>query len=304
MKLLLVCETRQSKILDGIYELIAFASRIGADRSMLAIGSEPNLPKFSGTLYLADAAAAGEYDPDLHKRLVVETAEKTHADAIVFTHTAYGWDLAPRVACSLKAALISEIVSASDGRFEVPCFNSKMRRVIVPKTSRMVLTLQAGAFSPALPEGVPHIERIDVPSHDKRVELIRYEPAPKKELDLGRAEVIVSVGRGIGKKENIPAFAALAKQLGGELGATRPVVDSGWLEYSHQVGSTGQIVSPKLYVACGISGAIQHLAGMKRSNFIVAINKDREAPIGSIADVLVVADVMPFAGALAARLQK
>jgi electron transfer flavoprotein alpha subunit len=92
--------------------------------------------------------------------------------------------------------------------------------------------------------------------------------------------------------------------MGGELGASRPVVDAGWVEHSHQVGSTGQTVSPKLYVACGVSGAIQHLAGMKKSDFIVAINKDKDAPIGEVADVLVVADVMQFVPALTAKLLK
>ena len=97
---------------------------------------------------------------------------------------------------------------------------------------------------------------------------------------------------------------ALAKALGGELGATRPVVDAGWLDHSHQVGTTGQIVHPKLYVACGISGAIQHLAGMKAADFIVAINKDKDAPIGAVADVFVVADVLQFVPVLTDRLKK
>ena len=134
------------------------------------------------------------------------------------------------------------------------------------------------------------------------LEFLGYEPAEKKDVDLAKAEVIVSAGRGIGKKDNVPVIAALAKALGGELGATRPVVDAGWVEHSHQVGTTGQTVSPKLYVACGISGAIQHLAGMKKSDFIVAINKDKDAPIGEIADVLVVADVMQFVPALTAKV--
>ena len=122
----------------------------------------------------------------------------------------------------------------------------------------------------------------------------RIRSRQKEGLDLTKAEVIVSAGRGIGKKDNIPLIAALAKALGGELGATRPVVDAGWLDHSHQVGTTGQIVHPKLYMACGISGSIQHLAGMKQSDYIVAINKDKDAPIGTVADVLVVADVLQF----------
>ncbi len=121
-------------------------------------------------------------------------------------------------------------------------------------------------------------------------------------VDLGKAEIIVSAGRGIGKPENVEIVADLAQKLGGEYGASRPVVDSEWVDHNRQVGTTGQTVSPKLYVACGISGAIQHLAGMKKSEFVVAINTDRDAPIGEVADVLVVADLKEFIPVLTEKL--
>ncbi|MGB8932044.1 MAG: electron transfer flavoprotein subunit alpha/FixB family protein, partial [Anaeromyxobacteraceae bacterium] len=108
--------------------------------------------------------------------------------------------------------------------------------------------------------------------------------------------------RGVGKKENVGVVEALARALGGELAASRPVVDSGWVAADRQVGSTGQAVAPKLYVACGISGAVQHLAGMRGAEYVVAINKDRDAPIGEVADVLVVADLLQLLPALTARL--
>jgi electron transfer flavoprotein alpha subunit len=199
---------------------------------------------------------------------------------------------------------VSEVVGIADGSFEVGCCNGKMRRKVKPATAQAVLTLQAGAFSlQGDAQGTPTVVPLDVAGAGK-VEFLGFEPAEAKDVDLGKAEVIVSAGRGIGKKENVPVIAALAKAFGGELGASRPVVDSGWVEHSHQVGTTGQTVGPKLYVACGISGAIQHLAGMKKSDFIVAINKDKDAPIGEIADVLIVADVMQFVPALTAKLQK
>jgi len=150
-----------------------------------------------------------------------------------------------------------------------------MRRSVKPATAKTVLTVQAGAFTAVQPSGSPTIEKLDIPADSKGVSFGGYEPAEAKDVDLTKAEVIVSAGRGVGKKDNIPVIAELARALGGELGASRPVVDSGWVEHSHQVGTTGQTVSPKLYVACGISGAIQHLAGMKKSDFVVAINKDR-----------------------------
>jgi len=305
MKTLLIGEYREEKLLDSTYELLGFASQMGAETAMLLVGSETQLPAYGGTLYLADATTCGEYNPDLHKKLILDAVQKEDPDYIVFLHSSYGWDLAPRVAAALRAAQVSEVTGIVPGGFglgfEVGCCNAKMRRTVRPNTAPAVLTIQAGAFPVERMGGAPQLQKLA--SEGKgALEFIGYEPAEKKEVDLGKAEIIVSAGRGIGKKDNVPVIAALAKALGGELGATRPVVDAGWVEHSHQVGTTGQTVAPKLYVACGISGAIQHLAGMKKSDFIVAINKDKDAPIGEIADVLVVADVMQFVPALTAKV--
>lgn len=303
MKALLVAECRDGKLLDYSYELFGFAARLGADAAVLLVGKEGELPECGGTVYLADSGRYGEQNPDLHKRLVLAAVERERPDYVVLMHSSYGWDLAPRVAAGLKVAQLSEVVALTDDGFELPCCSQKMRRKAKPVGSPLVLTLQLGAFPDVKPGGVPSLQRIDAEGEGK-VEFLGYESPPPKGVDLGRAEVIVSAGRGIGKKENLEAIAALARALGGEVGASRPVVDSGWIEAGHQVGTTGQTVSPKLYVACGISGAIQHLAGMKKSGFIVAVNKDKEAPIGEVADVLVVADVMQFVPALTAKLAK
>jgi electron transfer flavoprotein alpha subunit len=302
MKTLLIGEYREGKLLESTYELLGFAEKLGAETVMLLVGDEKQLPAYNGTLYLADAAACGEYNPDLHKKLILEVVQKENPDYIVFLHSSYGWDLAPRVAAALKSAQVSEVIGIQDdSSFEVGACNGKMRRTLKPATAKAVLTLQAGAFQTIQAGGAPQLTKLtaDVTS---QITFVGYEPAEKKEIDLAKAEVIVSAGRGIGKKDNVPVIAALAKALGGELGASRPVVDAEWVAHDHQVGTTGQTVSPKLYVACGISGAIQHLAGMKKSDFILAINKDKDAPIGEIADVLVVADVMQFVPALTAKL--
>lgn len=304
MKALLVGEYREGKLLDTIYELLAFAGKMGADTAIALIGDAADLPRCNGTLYLADVAKYGEYNPDMHKQLILAAINRENPDYIVFPHSSYGWDLAPRVAANLKVAQVSEVIGVIDGSFEVGCCNAKMRRTVKPVAAKAVVTIQSGAFSvQSEPQGTPTVIALDLDGGGK-VEFLGYEAAEAKDVDLGKAEVIVSAGRGIGKKDNVPVIAALAKALGGELGASRPVVDAGWVEHSHQVGTTGQVVSPKLYVACGISGAIQHLAGMKKSDFIVAINKDKDAPIGEIADVLVIADVMQFVPALTAKLEK
>lgn len=301
MKILLVGEYRDGRLLDSTYELVGFAEQVGGDTAMLLVGSETQLPLYSGTLYLADATVCGEYNPDMHKRLILEAVQKENPDYIVFLHSSYGWDLAPRVAVALGAAQLSEVIALADGGFEVGCCSAKMRRTIKPLTHRAVITIQAGAFAAVQSEGGLDLHKVSAECAD-RLSFLAYEPAEERAVDLAKAEVIIAVGRGVGKKENMPVITALAKAMGGELGASRPVVDAEWVAHSQQIGTTGQTVSPKLYVACGISGAIQHLAGMKKSEFVVAINKDKDAPIGEVADVLVVADVMQFVPALTARL--
>lgn len=221
---------------------------------------------------------------------------------VVFSHSSYGWDLAPRVSLALKTAHVSEVVEIKDGVPVAPVCNAKLRREIKAKTAQTVLTLQSGAFGlEGDPSGNPTVVPIDTAAV-AQVEFCGYEEAEAGGVDLSKAEVIVSAGRGIGKPENLAIIEGLAKALGGEYGASRPVVDSEWADHSRQVGTTGQTVSPKLYVACGISGAIQHLAGMKKSEFVVAINTDKDAPIGEVADVLIVADLKEFVPALTAKL--
>jgi len=301
MKALLIGEYREGKLLDSTNELFGFAAQLGAETAMLLVGSEAALPGYGGTLYLADAAVCGEYNPDLHKQLIVEAVNRENPDYIVLLHSSYGWDLAPRVAAALKSAQVSEVTGIVADGFEVGCCNAKMRRTVKPATEKAVITIQGGAFPALVPGGSPKVVKVSGPTGGG-LEFVGYEPAEKKGVDLTKAEVIVSAGRGVSKKDNIPLIQALATALKGELGASRPVVDAGWVEHSHQVGTTGQTVAPKLYVACGISGAIQHLAGMKKADFIVAINKDRDAPIGEVADVLVVADVLQFVPALTAKI--
>jgi electron transfer flavoprotein alpha subunit len=304
MKALLIAESRQGKILPGSYETLAFANKIGAEAAMFLVGSENALPKFDGRLFLADVTEAGEYNPDEHLRLLLEVVARENPQLVVLSHSSYGWDLAPRLALALQAGQVSEVVACEGDAMVVPACNSKLQRVVRAQSGVTVVTLQSGAFSLAgEPAGTPTVEKLAVQAGAK-CEFAGYEEAEKGGVDLSKAEIIVSAGRGIGKPENLVMVEALAKALGGEYGASRPVVDSGWTEHNRQVGSTGQTVAPKLYVACGISGAIQHLAGMKKSDFVVAINTDRDAPIGEVADVLVVADLKQFLPALTDRLQK
>ena len=303
MKTLLVAEYRDGELLNSTYELVAFAEQLGAESAMFLVGAESALPAYNGTLYLADTGKYSEFNPAVHKQLLLDVIAKEQPDMVVFAHSSYGWDLAPRISLALNAAHVSEVVDIVDGVPVVPVCNAKLRRDVKTKTAQTVLTLQSGAFGlEEEPSGSPAVVQIDTETVPQ-VEFCGYEEAEAGGVDLSKAEVIVSAGRGIGKPENLAIIEGLAKALGGEYGASRPVVDSEWADHSRQVGTTGQTVSPKLYVACGVSGAIQHLAGMKKSEYVVAINTDKDAPIGEVADVLVVADLKEFVPAMTEKIK-
>ena len=302
MKTLLVAEYRDGKLLGTSSELINFATLLGAESAMFLVGSETALPDYAGKLYLADINQAGEFNPSQHKQLLLDVIEKEQPQMVVLPHSSYGWDLAPRIALALKAAQISEVVEIKDSNLVVPSCNSKLRRQVKVTTDIAVVTLQGGAFTPLEePNGTPEVIKMDVTSGGD-IQFSGYEEAEAGGVDLSKAEIIVSAGRGIGKPENLEIIENLAKALKGEYGASRPVVDAEWADQSRQVGTTGQTVTPKLYVACGISGAIQHLAGMKKSEFVLAINTDKDAPIGEIADVLAVADLKQLVPILTEKL--
>lgn len=303
MKLLLVAEYREGKVQASVQELLAFAAGTGADQAMFIVGDQGAPPPCPGVVYVADSSKHGEYNPSVHKELLLQVIAEEQPELVVFSHSSYGWDLAPRIACALEAAQVSEVVGYDQGTLTVPVCNAKLRRDLEVTSAITVITLQAGAFSPAEPCSTPPSEVRTVDTETgSQLEFLGYQQAEAGGVDLSKAEIIVSAGRGIGKAENIEMIAGLAKALGGEYGASRPVVDAEWVEHTRQVGTTGQTVAPKLYIACGISGAIQHLAGMKKSDFVIAVNTDREAPIGEVADVLVVADLTQFVPLLTEKI--
>ena len=300
MKLLLAGECREGRLAEEVAELFGFAGLLGVETAMVLVGFPGDLPSFGGRLYFADAGKYGEYNPEVHKRLVMQAIDRERPDAVVFLHSSYGWDLAPRVAAAMKVAQISGVTGIDGEGYTVDSCNGKMRRTLKSLTSSVVLTLQPGAFSALRLQGVPKVLGIDA-DQASTVEFLGSRP-PDAGVDLSRASVIVSAGRGVGKKEHVDLVRNLAAALGGEIGASRPVVDAGWLERSRQIGTSGQSVAPELYVACGISGAIQHLAGMKGAGFIIAVNTDRDAPIVDVADILVVADLQQFLPVLTAKI--
>jgi len=228
-----------------------------------------------------------------------------NAAYVCLPHSVMGFDLAPGLAVDLGAACITaveEIREDEEGTyFTRSMWGGKIRAELVPVTQRTVLTVLPGAWTAFVEEsglaGLVRVVKADPVSGASEITL--KEAPGERESELTAADVIVSAGRGIGKEENLGMIRKLAGIFArGAVGASRTVCDLGWLEYKHQIGFTGKTVSPGLYIACGISGAIQHISGMKDSQMVIAINIDPDAPIFGVADYCIVEDLTEFIPAL------
>jgi electron transfer flavoprotein alpha subunit len=240
------------------------------------------------------------YAPEAYAANLTAAAGQAEAALVLVPATSMGKDLAPRAAAGLKTGMLSDVTSleaSADGsvRSTRPVFSGKANATVsIPAARPVVASLRPNVFPVSETGGgaaevesmAPAMARDQV-----RVQAVRLEKPAEAELDVAEASVIVSGGRGIKDPENFKLIRSLAEPLGAAVGASRAVVDAGWIGHSHQVGQTGKVVSPNLYIACGISGAIQHLAGMSSSKVIVAINKDPEAPIFKVADYGIVGDL-------------
>ena len=262
--------------------------------------------------YRVEHALLKDYTADGYVSALEQLIRKLDPSYVVFPHTYQVRDFAPRLATRFGQVLLADLVGLrKDGDsfvFVRQLFQGKLNADYRhPGTGPAFLSVQAGAFrAESLESGSAPVETFS-PQLDATA--IRNKPeAPFREaaqtVDLGSAAIIVSVGRGIKEQDNLPMVQELAAALGGELAASRPICDNGWLPMERQVGSSGQTVSPKLYLAVGISGAIQHLVGMKGSKTVVAINKDENAPIFEVADYGIVGDLFEVVPALTEAVKK
>ncbi len=315
--ILIVAEiTNTGAIREASYELVSIARKLadasGRDIKSVVIGSGVGdlaaefASKGGGDTLMADDAALSDYNVDGFSRAISAAREAADADLVLISNTPAGWDVAPRVAAGLDAAYISDCfnIELEDGNlvFYRRVFNGKLDAQLSAE-GVVVVTVQPGATEAYEGSSDGGTSALAVGLDGLRTKFVAVEQAEATGVDLSKADVIVAGGRGLGSPEKFEeVMKPLAEVLGGAMGASRPVVDAGWLEHAYQVGSSGQVVSPKLYIAAGISGAIQHLVGMKASNFIVAINKDPDAPIFEVADVGVVGDLFEILPPLTAAL--
>jgi len=309
MTILVIAEHDNAQLKGATLNVLAAAGKIGGDIHVLVAGS--------GARAVADqaAAAAGVAKvlladgPSLAEGLAENVAAQVLAVAgdyshILFASTAAGKNVAPRVAARLDVAQISDVIAIeSPDTFQRPIYAGNAIATVQSGDPVKVITVRTTAFDAAQSEGsAAAVEAIEATADSGRSSFVGREVAKSDRPELAGASIVVSGGRGLGSAENFKILDALADKLGAALGASRAAVDAGYAPNDWQVGQTGKIVAPQLYVAVGISGAIQHLAGMKDSKVIVAINKDAEAPIFSVADYGLVADLFQVVPELADAL--
>ena len=313
---LAVLEQRDGTLHKTALEALAAAQQIGAELSLpvyaavIGSGVEPVAQALAGygveKIHAVDHDLLAQYTPDGYTIALQQLIEAHQPAYVILPHTYQVRDFAPKLATALNRVLISDAIGyrVDNGSLIMvrQLFQGKINAdVRFAGDPPYFASIQAGAFrADKLQAGTASIKKT---TPDLKPEQIRTKPQKpfresQRAVDLGAAQIIVSVGRGIKEAENIPVVQKLADALGAELAASRPICDNGWLPMERQVGSSGQTVAPKLYVAVGISGAIQHLVGMKGSKTIVAINKDPEAPIFEVADYGIVGDLFEVVPAL------
>lgn len=319
MKILVFAEQRDKKFKKSSFESVraarAVADQLGADCVALAVGSGVTgvasaLGGYGASriLVVDDPKLAG-HSNTAFARIIADVAAKEGSQYVFLPASQMGKDLAPRVAIKLQAGLAADCVALKvDGEDIVatrPVYAGKAMIDVRVKTATKVFTLRPNVFTAGSPaNSEPKVETIsidlntsDFGSVVKEVKVATGRP------DVTEADIIVSGGRGLKGPENFHLIEALADVLGAGVGASRAVVDAGWRPHDEQVGQTGKTVSPTMYVACGISGAVQHLAGMSSSKYIVAINKDKDAPIFQVADYGIVGDVFEILPELTSQLK-
>jgi len=316
--ILVVGEQREGRLHPAAVEAVAAARQLaGGDRVVGVLPAAARSPAHDALAASGVDEVRGLLDPALepytNDAAVMALAAAVTAlgpRGVVLPHTYRTRDFAPLLAACLGAPLVTDVTGLGGTpdapTFVRPVFDGKLSAEVRPLGAPCVVTVQVGAFRPVEATGAlaPVVEE------PAAVDPARIRPRPEPPfrderqcVDLAQAERIVAVGRGIKAQEHLAVAERLARALGAELAASRPICDSGWLPMARQVGSSGQTVAPRLYVALGISGAIQHLVGMRGSRTIVAVNKDPEAPIFEVADYALVGDLFEIAPAVAQALE-
>ena len=308
MTILVVAEHDHAALKSATAHAVTAAAKLGGDVHVLvaghnARGAADAAAKIAGVAKVlhADAAQlAGQTAENVAALVVGIAAPYSH---IVLPATGYGKNVAPRVAALLDVAQVSDIIAVeSSDTFVRPIYAGNAFATVQSKDAKKVITVRTTAFDSAAAGGQASVESVAAPADFGRAQVLGQELTKSDRPELTSARIVISGGRGLQKGENFKMLEVLADKLNAAIGASRAAVDAGFVPNDYQVGQTGKIVAPDLYIAIGISGAIQHLAGMKDSKVIVAINKDPEAPIFQIADYGLIGDLFELVPQFTAEL--
>ena len=316
--ILVFVEQRNGNIRKASLEALSEAKRLaaGAGWSVCAVvaghgiaAKAPELGSYgAGKVYVADEERLARYSSEGYAAAVREAAARCNPAALLLGATALGRDLSGRVAARLGWGCLADVTKLAvvDGAVVAtrPVYSGKALASVDGGSTPAVVTLRPNVFPAEAGSGTAAVEPLPPVPGDIRAVIKELLAKEGGELDVAEADVIVSGGRGIKGPEHFALIRELAGVLGAAVGASRAVVDAGWIDHAHQVGQTGKVVSPSLYIACGISGAIQHLAGMSSSKVIVAINKDADAPIFKVADYGIVGDLFQVVPPLIEEIRK
>jgi electron transfer flavoprotein alpha subunit len=315
-KVLVVAEVKGGAVRKPTLELLSQLRKDGHGAEAVLIGSgvKQHADLLAGhgaaKVYVADDAALANFALDRYVAAMAEAAGQAKPDMVWFSASEMGKALGPATAARLGGAFVSDCATVSIGADAVevsrPAMATKVRqKVRIRKPGVKVITVRSGAFDAAPADAKPaDVVALGTPPGDGRMVVKEVVQEDTGRVDLGDAATVVSVGRGVRGPEGVAFVQPLADVLGAAYGASRAVVDSGWLPFELQVGQTGRVVSPDVYFSIGISGAIQHLAGMSGSKLIVAVNKDPDAPIFSVADYGIVGDLFKVVPVLIEEIKK
>jgi electron transfer flavoprotein alpha subunit len=319
--ILIIVEHANGKVSKSTWEMVTAARELAQDTgreapiTALVLGNNiapiaAEIARAVDQVLVADLPALAQYEPELWSAAVAQIATEGEAFVILIGGSRSGREYSPRVAVKLDAPLLEDVISLkATGETLIArhyIYLARVTETIEAPGPLTVVTIKPGVFNPAAPR-TEAAEQFDVDLNlpTPRLQVTGRTVERSSRVGLAEADIVVSGGRGVGSAEGFTQYVeALADQLGAAIGATRAIVDAGWRPYSEQVGQTGKTVQPKLYIAIGISGAVQHLSGMNKSKTIVAINRDAEAPIFKIADYGIVGDVPQLVPAILAELNK
>ena len=308
MAVLVYAKHDNSTLNDATAKAVTAAAGLGGEIHVLVAGEDAGAAAAAAAGLAGVAKVLHAEAPFYGRRLAEPLAELIAGlapgyDAIVFPGTTTGKNVAPRVAAKLDVMVVSEVTGVlGPDLFERPIYADNALQTVRSRDAKKVLTVRTAAFAPAGSQAAAAVERVAAAADPGTSAWVSDQVAASDRPDLSSARIVVSGGRGVGSEENFALIEGLADKLGAAVGASRAAVDSGYAPNDLQVGQTGKVVAPELYVAVGISGAIQHLAGMKDSKVIVAINKDEEAPIFQVADYGLVGDLFQIVPELTAKL--